>query len=60
MARLVCWEALMTTLNINGQLQEVDADPNMPLLWVIREKLKLTGNEIWLRYCPVRCLHCSC
>lgn len=30
---------------LNGQPVEVEADPDMPLLWVIREKLGLTGTK---------------
>ncbi len=33
------------TLNVNGQTRDVDADPNMPLLWAIREDLGLTGTK---------------
>ncbi len=33
------------TLNINGKTQSVDADPNMPLLWVLRDKLGLIGTK---------------
>jgi isoquinoline 1-oxidoreductase alpha subunit len=35
----------MITLNVNGQRHEVDADPNMPLLWAIRDILGLTGTK---------------
>jgi isoquinoline 1-oxidoreductase alpha subunit len=35
----------MITININGQHREVEADPNMPLLWVIRDILGLTGTK---------------
>jgi isoquinoline 1-oxidoreductase alpha subunit len=35
----------MVTLNINGRLAEVDADPDTPLLWIIREQLGLTGTK---------------
>lgn len=35
----------MATLIINGEARDVDADPGMPLLWVIREQLKLTGTK---------------
>ncbi len=35
----------MTTLLINGTKRELDVDPDMPLLWVIREQLKLTGTK---------------
>lgn len=33
------------TLNINGQPQEVDADPATPLLWVLRDHLGMTGTK---------------
>lgn len=32
-------------LNINGTTQEVDVDPNTPLLWVLRDHLKLVGTK---------------
>ena len=32
-------------LNVNGKTVEVDADPFMPLLWVLRELLGLTGTK---------------
>jgi len=35
----------MTRLNVNGKTVEVDADPSTPLLWVLREKLALTGTK---------------
>ena len=35
----------MITLTINGRTQTVDADPNTPLLWVIREQVGLTGTK---------------
>jgi isoquinoline 1-oxidoreductase alpha subunit len=36
---------MIITLNINGQDREIDADPQMPLLWAIREKTGLTGTK---------------
>jgi isoquinoline 1-oxidoreductase alpha subunit len=33
------------TLQINGSAQSVDANPDTPLLWVLREKLRLTGTK---------------
>jgi isoquinoline 1-oxidoreductase alpha subunit len=33
------------TLEINGTTHEVKADPEMPLLWVIRDLLGLTGTK---------------
>jgi isoquinoline 1-oxidoreductase alpha subunit len=35
----------MYSLNVNGKVQAVDAEPEMPLLWVIREVLGLTGTK---------------
>ena len=32
------------TLTINGQRQTITAAPDTPLLWVLREQLKLTGT----------------
>ena len=35
----------MTRLTVNGRLHEVDADPDTPLLWVLRDVLGLTGTK---------------
>ncbi len=35
----------MATLNINGQDTLVDADPNTPLLWALRDTLGLSGTK---------------
>ncbi|HWN13509.1 MAG TPA: (2Fe-2S)-binding protein [Candidatus Dormibacteraeota bacterium] len=35
----------MITLVVNGHPQRVDAAPDLPLLWVIREDLGLTGTK---------------
>lgn len=32
-------------LNINGKSQQVDVDPNTPLLWVLRDHLDLVGTK---------------
>lgn len=32
-------------LTVNGQSREVAADPGTPLLWVLREDLKMTGTK---------------
>ena len=32
-------------LNINGKAVTIDADPNMPLLWVLRDTLNMTGTK---------------
>ena len=33
------------SLNINGNLQTIEAEPGMPLLWVLRDLLNLTGTK---------------
>lgn len=35
----------MISLKINGKETRVDADPNTPLLWVLRDHLQLTGTK---------------
>jgi isoquinoline 1-oxidoreductase alpha subunit len=35
----------MTTIRINGTARDVNADPQMPLLWAIRDILGLTGTK---------------
>lgn len=35
----------MITLTINGKTHDLDVDPEMPLLWVIRDRLELTGTK---------------
>ena len=46
----------MTTLHVNGKAFELDADPDKPLLWVLREDLGLTGSKF---ACGVgQCLAC--
>ena len=32
-------------LNINGKNINTDADPNMPLLWLLRDELNMTGTK---------------
>src|SRR5437879_12565682 len=32
-------------LTVNGQPREVTVDPGTPLLWVLREELKMTGTK---------------
>ena len=36
---------MTTTLNLNGQPIAVDAEPDTPLLWVIRDNLGMTGTK---------------
>src|SRR5579862_2618804 len=35
----------MVALTVNGQRHEVDAAPDTPLLWILREHLGLTGTK---------------
>ncbi|MEC8696132.1 MAG: (2Fe-2S)-binding protein [Pseudomonadota bacterium] len=35
----------MIRLTVNGKEQELDVDPQTPLLWVLREQLRLTGTK---------------
>ncbi len=35
----------MSTLNVNGSTREFQAEPETPLLWVLREQLGLTGTK---------------
>jgi len=32
-------------LNINGKMREVDVDPTTPMLWVLRDHLRLLGTK---------------
>ncbi|HYL71671.1 MAG TPA: (2Fe-2S)-binding protein [Candidatus Dormibacteraeota bacterium] len=36
---------MAVTLDLNGERHELDIDPEMPLLWAIRDHLKLTGTK---------------
>jgi isoquinoline 1-oxidoreductase alpha subunit len=36
---------MATTVTINGEKRAIDADPETPLLWVLRDDLKLTGTK---------------
>ena len=35
----------MTSFSVNGKPVTVDVDPDTPLLWVMRDELKLTGTK---------------
>ena len=35
----------MAQLNVNGTVRQHDAEPDTPLLWVLREQLGLTGTK---------------
>ena len=36
---------MATTFNLNGENKTVDVDPQMPLLWVLRDTLNMTGTK---------------
>jgi isoquinoline 1-oxidoreductase subunit alpha len=38
-------EVQMAQLNVNGQTRQHSAEPDTPLLWVLREQLGLTGTK---------------
>ena len=35
----------MIKLNVNGQSRDIDAHPDTPLLWALREQIGLTGTK---------------
>jgi len=35
----------MLTLNVNGKTMQLDADPDMPLLWALRDHLNMAGTK---------------
>ena len=35
----------MPNISVNGEKREFGGDPNMPLLWFIRDELNLTGTK---------------
>jgi len=35
----------MASLTVNGQLHNIDVEPDTPLLWVLRENIGLTGTK---------------
>ena len=42
---LLSEETIVTTLNVNGKQVNVDVEDEMPLLWVLRDELGLTGTK---------------
>lgn len=46
-------------LNVNGREHEVDVEPEMPLLWVLRDELKITGPKYGcgIGYCGACTVH---
>src|SRR6059036_1962412 len=43
----------MVTFTINGASQTVDVDSDVPLLWVLRDELSLTGTKYGCGVCTV-------
>ena len=52
----------MAKININGKLRDVQAEPDMPLLWVIREIVGLTGTKYGcgVAQCGACSVHINC
>ncbi|MBX3642330.1 MAG: (2Fe-2S)-binding protein [Rubrivivax sp.] len=46
-------------LNVNGRDHEVDVEPEMPLLWVLRDELRITGPKYGcgIGYCGACTVH---
>jgi isoquinoline 1-oxidoreductase alpha subunit len=43
--RIIIEETPVPRLNVNGKERDFDAEPDTPLLWVLREQLGLTGTK---------------
>src|SRR5258708_34286843 len=43
----VCWRegSMAISFTLNGKPQTVDVSPDMPLLWVLRDTLNMTGTK---------------
>ena len=35
----------MINITLNGEARQLDVDPDMPLLWALRDDLKMTGTK---------------
>ena len=35
----------MIEFTLNGEVRQIDVDANMPLLWVLRDELQMTGTK---------------
>jgi isoquinoline 1-oxidoreductase alpha subunit len=48
--------------DVNGRRQDIDVDPEMPLLWVLRDSLGLTGTKFGcgLGQCGACTVHLDC
>lgn len=38
-------EAISMKLKVNGEVHDIDVDPSMPLLWVLRDELNIKGPK---------------
>ena len=49
----------MITLKVNGQTHQVDAEPDTPLLWVLRDSIGMTGSKYGcgIAYCGACTVH---
>jgi isoquinoline 1-oxidoreductase alpha subunit len=49
----------MITLKVNGQTHQVDAEPDTPLLWVLRDSIGMTGTKYGcgIAYCGACTVH---
>ena len=47
----------MISLDLNGKKTQVDAEPDTPLLWVLRDHLEPDRHQVRLRHGAVRRLH---
>jgi isoquinoline 1-oxidoreductase alpha subunit len=49
----------MITLKVNGQTHQVDAEPDTPLLWVLRDSIGVTGTKYGcgIAYCGACTVH---
>ena len=47
----------MVHFKVNGRVQTFDGDPEMPLLWYLRDELAAYRNQVWLRHGALRSLH---
>lgn len=49
----------MVRFRLNGMEREFDGDPEMPVLWYLRDVLGLTGTKFVLWCGPLRLLYCA-
>ena len=47
-------------LSINGERMRVDVEPDTPLLWVLRDELKLTGTKFGCGQALCGACNCAC